>query len=120
MTRGLIAFGTGIASCMGTIALAFCPGGLTRIGGIMAVTSIATTAIGLGVAKLCKEENQTLDKRDLIVIGVAGVVGSLLGGAAMAISAYLPAYLMVSAVSQALTPMRQLQPISLRVSRLSC
>ena len=116
MTRGLIAFGTGIASCMGTIALAFCPGRLARIRGIMAVTSLATAAIGLRVAQLRKEENQTLDKRDLIVIGVACVVGSLLGGAAMAISAHLSAYLMVSAVSQVLMPMRY----GLYLSRLNC
>lgn len=95
MSRTLISVGTGMASFAGSVLLTF---GARDLLGIP-VAGIAATALGIVARNSCLENNESLNKRDLIMIGGAGLVGTMSGGATvLAIGAIFQSVLIANMV----------------------
>lgn len=80
MNTGLISIGTGVASFAGSVVFTVLSRNLLAI----PIVGLAAGAIGLLAKKQCLEEQESLTKKDWILIGGAGPVGAIAAGAAVA------------------------------------
>jgi hypothetical protein len=81
MNTGLISIGTGVASFAGSVVFTVLSRNLLAI----PIVGLAAGAIGLLAKKQCLEEQESLTKKDWILIGGAGPVGAIAAGAAVAV-----------------------------------
>jgi hypothetical protein len=85
MNTGLISIGTGVASFAGSLVFTVLSRDLLSI----PIAGLAAGAIGLLAKKHCLEEQETLTKKDWILIGGASAVGAIAAGATVAAVAVL-------------------------------
>ena len=88
MSRTSIAVGASFTSGVCTVALTLGNGNLNGVLGNALISSIATGALFLAGTKACKDEGQTLDKKDYIIIGGASLVGAMAGSTAIVAAAF--------------------------------
>jgi integral membrane sensor domain MASE1 len=80
MNTGLISIGTGVASFAGSVVFTVLSRNLLAI----PIVGLAAGAIGLLAKKQCLEEQESLTKKDWILIGGSSAVGAIAAGAAVA------------------------------------
>ena len=80
MSNTLIAAGTSIASCAGTVILASYSPSYRPLFMSCALSGLIAGALGLAAAGACKDK--ALERKDYVVISGAGAVGALAGWAA--------------------------------------
>ncbi len=81
MSTSLVAVGAGLVSCASTLAFSFSSRNIRLVPEIATTMAVATGILSLIAQRFCKNEGETLNRKDYILIGGASIAGALAGAA---------------------------------------